>query len=490
MKIIFDRFIIRKHLEYILLALILLMGGLLRLYKINNPIADWHSWRQADTASVSRVFVEKKIDLLYPRYHDISSIQTGIFNPNGYRLVEFPIYNAIHAILVKNFPSISLGIWGRLLSIFSALISAVFLFLIGKRYMGRWGGVITSLFFMFMPYNVYFTRIILPEPMATAFVLGSVWLFIKFIDTGKQSALYLSGVLLALSLLIKPFTIFYTPPLIYLAIEKYGLEGIFKKAKILIVFLIFVTISLVPFLLWRAWISQYPAGIPFFTWAFNGDRIRFRPAFWRWLFAERIGKLILGVWGLVPLSLGILSTKKKDFFNLIFFLGGVLYMIVIATANVRHDYYQIFLIPMLVLLLAKGTLFMWKNKTFSGWISKSLAVFSILIMLMVGAYQAKEFYKINHPEIIEAGRAVDRLTPKDSLVIAPYNGDTAFLYQTGRWGWPAIDDSIDRIIEKGADYYVSVNIGDADTQMVLKRFKTLERTNNYVIVDLHQPVKL
>jgi len=478
-----------KYKEYIVLSLILILGVLVRLYKIGNPIADWHSWRQADTASVSKVFVEKGIDLLHPRYHDISSIQTGIFNPQGYRMVEFPIYNAIHAVLAGSFPLVTLEVWGRLMSIMSAVISAIFLFLIGRRYMGIWGGVLASFFFMFLPYNIYFTRVILPEPMATAFALGSVWFFINFIDSGKRGVLYLSGLLLSLSLLMKPFTIFYTLSLIYLALEKYGWKGILTNAKRLVPFMIFVNIALVPLLLWRGWISRFPEGIPFFTWAFNGDRIRFRPAFWRWLFAERIGNLFLGVWGLIPFSLGILSTKKKDLFNLLFFLGGVLYMTIVATANVRHDYYQIFIIPMLVLLLAKGTIYLWESETFSHWISRPLAVFSILMMLMLGAYQVREYYKINHPEIIEAGKAVDRLTPKDSIVIAPYNGDTAFLYQTGRWGWPAIDDSIDRIIEKGADYYVSVNTGDADTRMVIKRFETLERTDSYVIADLHQPIK-
>lgn len=486
---IFDQIKQGKYKEYILLSIILILGTILRLYKIGNPIADWHSWRQADTASVSKVFVQRGIDLLHPKYHDISSIQTGTFNPQGYRMVEFPIYNAIHAVLFKSFPKISLEIWGRIISIVSAAVSAVFLFLIGKKYMGIRGGLLASFFFMFMPYNIYFTRVILPEPTATALALGSVWYFIEFIDSERRGVLYLSGLLLSLSLLIKPFTIFYTPPLIYLALDKYGWKGILENSKRLIQFMIFAGIVLVPFLLWRGWISMFPEGVPFFTWAFNGDRIRFRPAFWRWLFAERIGNLFLGVWGLIPFSLGILSTKKKDSFNLLFFLGGVLYMTVIATANVRHDYYQIFIIPMLVLPLAKGTIYLWETKAFSHWISRPLAVFSIMMMLMLGAYQVKEYYKINHPEIIEAGKAVDRLTPKDSIVIAPYNGDTAFLYQTGRWGWPAIDDSIDRIIEKGADYYVSVNLGDADTQMITNRFKTLERTNNYVIADLHKPIK-
>src|SRR5258705_12291496 len=89
--------------EYILLALILIGGFLVRLYKIGNPIADWHSWRQADTSAVSRNFVKSGINMFYPTYDDISSIQSGIFNPKSLRMVEFPIYNAIHATLFKTF---------------------------------------------------------------------------------------------------------------------------------------------------------------------------------------------------------------------------------------------------------------------------------------------------------------------------------------------------------------------------------------------------
>ena len=62
-------------------------------------------------------------------------------------------------------------------------------------------------------------------------------------------------------------------------------------------------------------------------------------------------------------------------------------------------------------------------------------------------FQVKEFYKINRPEIIVAGEAVNRLTPSNSLVIAPYNGDTAFLYQTNRIGWPVVDRPIEQLIE-------------------------------------------
>jgi hypothetical protein len=108
--------------------------------------------------------------------------------------------------------------------------------------------------------------------------------------------------------------------------------------------------------------------------------------------------------------------------------------------------------------------------------------------LITGALQVNEFYKVNHPEIIVAGNAVDELFPKESLVIAPYNADTAFLYQTKRWGWPYIDRSIDELIEKGADYYVSVNY-DAKTNELIGKYKMVEKTDIFVVLDLSKPVQ-
>jgi hypothetical protein len=109
------------------------------------------------------------------------------------------------------------------------------------------------------------------------------------------------------------------------------------------------------------------------------------------------------------------------------------------------------------------------------------------MMLGMGTYQIKEYYKVNHPEIIEAGKALDKIAPKDALVLAPYNCDTAFLYQTNRRGWPGDDTTVNDIIQEGASYYVSVNFADKDTIDVMKRFTTVVRTDTYVIVNLLEP---
>jgi len=165
------------------------------------------------------------------------------------------------------------------------------------------------------------------------------------------------------------------------------------------------------------------------------------------------------------------------------------YVVVFATVNVRHDYYQTITIPAISLALAQGLLYLWNSQDFPRFSARTLVIFSIFIMFATGASEIREFYKVNHPEIIEAGAAVDRLTPKDAIVIAPYNGDTAFLYQTKRKGWPVIDSSVEEIIRKGADYYATVSLNDKDTLEVIGRFEVIERTNTYLIADLHRPKK-
>src|SRR4030042_6567845 len=168
------RFINSKRGEYIFISLIIVLGFIVRMYKINTPLADWHSFRQADTASVTRFFINDGIDLLHPKYQDISRVQSGIFNPQGYRFVEFPIYNFFHAILATAFPQLSLEVWGRLLTIFLFLISTYTIFLIGRELMNKWGGLISALLFAFLPFNIYFTRVILPEPMVVTMGLLSI----------------------------------------------------------------------------------------------------------------------------------------------------------------------------------------------------------------------------------------------------------------------------------------------------------------------------
>ena len=473
-----------KSKHYFLLTLIIIFGLVVRLYKIDNTIADWHSWRQADTASVARIYVEKGIDLLRPQYHDISNIASGLDNPEGWRFVEFPIYNAIHAFLYNTYPSLGFDKWGRLISVIISLGSLVFVYLLGKRFISKSGGLVAAFFFAALPFNIYFSRVILPEPLAVFFIVSSLYFFSEYIEKEKKWSIHLSGVLFALALLMKPYIVFYSFAYLYLAWGKYKIKGSLKNID----FWVFLSLVASPFFFWRGWMwsGENIRGIPHWKWAFKGDNIRFRPAFWWWIFEERLGRMILGVWGVVPFVLGFLSNKKSKYpyFVHVLFTSQFAYMATIATASVRHDYYQTLTIPAVCLALSSGFLFLWNSKSLNQKLARIFVVGCIAAGLFFSFYQIKEFYKINHPEIIIAGTRADELLPKDAIVIAPYNGDTAFLYQTRRRGFPYIVYPLPEMIERhGAQYYVSVNF-DAQTKQVMNEYSVLDQTDKYVIVDL------
>ena len=95
-----------------------------------------------------------------------------------------------------------------------------------------------------------------------------------------------------------------------------------------------------------------------------------------------------------------------------------------------------------------------------------------------------EFYKINNPSMVEAGSAADRILPKDAVVLAPYNGDTAFLYQTNRPGFAVASLPIPELIaDYGVTSYVSTS-KDNKTNWVLRHFEVLLDNDKFVIADL------
>ena len=165
----------------------ILLGALyVRLWRFDWPVADWHSWRQVDTSAVSRNFVQNGFDVLRPRFPDLSKGVSLIDNPQGYRFVEFPIYNVAQAGLFKMFGRFTLEEWGRLVTIFSSLVSIIFLYLLVKKYAGWRTGLIAGFFFAFIPYNIYYGRTILPDQSMVAALLAGTYFFSNWIESNNS----------------------------------------------------------------------------------------------------------------------------------------------------------------------------------------------------------------------------------------------------------------------------------------------------------------
>jgi len=220
----------------------------------------------------------------------------------------------------------------------------------------------------------------------------------------------------------------------------------------------------------------------------NGNGIRLRPSWWRWLFAERLGKLILGYWGSLFFVSGLFSVAKKlsrfDLVTLTWTGSMFLYLIIFATGNVQHDYYQIPLIPVISILMARGVIWLYTlaNKTPQRFYLIPSLSLVLILSFYFSWYEVKGYYNINNPAIVKAGQRIDQLTPPNAKVIAPYMGDTAFLFQTNRTGWP-IGGNIQEKIEQGASYYVTTTLEDEANQLI-EQYQVIEQTENYLILKL------
>lgn len=490
----------KKNLSF-LLAFVFALGFLVRLYRFDGPVADWHSWRQSDTSAVSRNFIKFGFDVLHPRYDDLSNIQSKLENPEGFRFVEFPIYNIAQAGLFKLFDILTLEEWGRIVSIFSTSVSGLFIFLLVRKYVNQAAAYFSVIFYLFIPYSIYYGRTILPDPSMVAAILGGTYFFDKWLESDsklktknskinlKSYKFYVLSILFtAGSFLLKPYALFFTLPMIYLAFQKFGL-AIFKKWQLWV----FAVACLIPLIWWRIWMLQYPAGIAQSDWLFNSNGIRFRPAFFRWILYERLTKLILGYFGIIFLGFGayILKDVKNKGLFISFILSSIIYITVIATGNVQHDYYQILIMPSIAMVTGIGAGFMFDR--YKNTVQRIFLCMIILLSFFI-AWEGigksglgggvKDYFNINNPAIVIAGKKADSILPKDAKVVAAYGGDTTFLYQINRQGWPAFTAPIEELIRRGANYMVIANPTQNDLNGFGKTYEPVASSTTYLILKL------
>jgi len=484
---------IMKKIQLAILIFILFGASLVRLYKFNNPLTDWHSWRQTDTAAVSRSFVNSGFDVLHPRFEDISNVPSGKDNPEGYRFVEFPIYNVLHASLYKLFNYFTLVQWGRLVTIVLSLTTCLLIYKLVKKYADPISGLFAAAFYAFIPFSIYYGRVILPDPAMVTFSLAGIYFFDIWLDREivKRPVNWLwftlSLLCTATAFLIKPYALFYTLPLMHLVFYKLGFS--FYKKWPLYLYLI---LSVIPLIFWRVWITQYPEGIPVSDWLFNGGNIRFKGSFFYWIFAERIGKLICGYFGISLFASGILYVARKkhilkNFFFVSFLASSLLYLTVIARGNVQHDYYQILIVPTIAMFMGLGSGFLLNlpREYYHQSVGFALLTISAIFSLNFGWYYVRDFYNYN-PQIVVAGNAADKILPKNSRVIAIVHGsegDTTFLYHTNRQGWASFQNDLPIMIKKGARYLIFASPTREDL-VFAKTYKTVASTSDYIIFDL------
>lgn len=470
---------------FLYLLFILALGFWLRLYKIDNPIADWHSWRQADTAAVARNFYQEGYNPFLPRGDDMSTISEikPVLNLERYRFVEFPIYPSLVAFAYFINGGVDEKL-ARLVSVLFSLGSIIFIYLIVKKYSETLHALLSAFIFATLPFSVFFSRVTLPEPSLIFFSLGMFYFVDRWIYENKTSLMLWGIFFTASAFLTKPMAGFFLLPLAYSYFQKEGFK--FPPLR----YWLFIIPALLPFGLWRFWILNHPEGIPASSWLLNGNGIRLRPAFFRWIVGDRLGREILSLAGgfLFLLGLIVRPMAKSNYLLHLLTLSSFLYLVVFATGNVQHDYYQILLTPALAIFLARGVWILFKGIPvfLPRIVSIPLAIFLLLLTYLLTWNEIKGLYQINNWAIVRAGEAAQSIIPEDAIVVAPYMGDTAFLYQIDRSGFPLIITTVEEMKRDHNVTFLISTTKDTKTAWLMNKYKTAAETSDFIIVDLRE----
>jgi len=481
-----------KFLEYFLLIIILIGAFGVRLYKINSPLTDHHSWRQSDSAAVIRN-LSVDFDILHPHWDNLLITNAkALPNPNGYFFEDFPLSFDIY-------PAIGYQIFGesiitlRMSVILFSMLTIIFLFLLVKDLANTKVAFLSAFLYAILPYSIFFSRGIFQEIPLNFYAIASIFFLNRYLTKDRKILFILAIVFSALLFLTKPYTLVFILPLLFLFFQKYGVNLV-KNPKTYLYFLL----SLIPFVLWWLWVKQFPEGIPYSSWLFNEGNIRFKGAFFQWIFSDRIASLILGNFGVLFLGVGLFVLNRfRDGVLYFWLIGLLIYTTVIAKGSVTHDYYQIpFLIP-ITYFSAKGIefLFQLQKRLFEKGIALILITILLLFTIAFSWYRVRDFYNLTSG-IDLAGNFVNQNIPKNVLIITGDGADPTLLYNCNRKGWTIGYGStlenqqsiVEKLIIDGAGYYVTTQVnqikGTDFEKHMRTSFEILKETDQFVVFKL------
>lgn len=467
----------RKELFITVLLFIIIFS--MRLPYINNPPSEYvDMWRQADTESIARNFVEHRFNIFYPQFNYDGPL------PN-YIQLEFQITTFLIAILYKLFGYHNF--FARLVPTIFFMLSVYYLFLLMRKIYSTKMALITVFIYSILPMSLFYSRAIMPESALLCFFNAAFYYFYRWYETEEKSLLFLSGIFTALAISQKTPAIFIGLAMIFMCIDKYGISFL-KKWELWI----FGIIALVPpyvYIKWTGTMAEFTfiSGIgtkhivpkfatSFFTKeAFNFYKMALPKGFTSFI-------LILAV-------IGIFTMRDEKERPLIYLLISILLEVVFIVSVIKFRYYLILLVP-LVAVLAGKTLYEFFLR---GRIGLVFAYFILMFISYNSINLVKDDFKVSNG-IIEFGQIINEHTEEGDLIVIG-TLDPTRISISSRQGWRAniklydyipknIKGEVNYFIENGAKYFIVEDdfIYNDDGNYIKyldDNFKKLEFENKY-----------
>jgi hypothetical protein len=459
----------RRALWTLGLALVLVLGLVLRLKGVHNPLLDHPGWRQGDEASIARNFATLQYNILYP--------QTNYDGPPpNYVELELQIVPFLAATLYKIFGVHE--IFGRLITIAFSLGTVALLALFGRwLFSSAIAGVLAALFYAIMPGSVYYGRTFTPDAVMVFFMTAALYALCRLgIDEERwrpRTVLW-CAVLLTLALLAKPVAIVAIVPVLVLMIERIRSGRTFAVLPA-------TAVLLIPLLIFWLYDKAVAAHAEW-HWTSGIFALHVLPALQAslqsggafFLKFERF-HVMLGEVAHTMIGPGITALAVLGFLlpprvirsrSLLWswLAAGLAYVYVVVTVE-RVDYYMFLLLP-LAALTAAGFITRLIGAMRQSTVHrrfKYLAAAAGLLALAAIEFQniqiVKPYYAYSKTVYRNATTLNKTLAPNVLVVVGHF--DPSVLYYIGRYGWeedPYVWILRDErsAIRKGARYFIVI----------------------------------
>ena len=183
---------------------ILLAALAIRLWHLDTPLIDAHSWRQVTNADIARHFTEGSLNLFRPR------VSWG--GLDGVVGMEFPLLQWLTGILWR-VTGESYAI-ARLVAIAFSMAGVVSVYGLGARLFGRPAGLGAALLMSTSPSIVYFGRSFLSDTPMLTFMIAAVWAWDVYFERPSPGRATWASALTALAALVKLPAILVLAPIV------------------------------------------------------------------------------------------------------------------------------------------------------------------------------------------------------------------------------------------------------------------------------------
>lgn len=508
----------------LVLVAILLLALAFRLYLIDAPFIDAHSWRQVTNADIARHFAEGSLNIFEPR------VSWG--GHDGLVGMEFPLLQWLTGLAWRI--ATESAVIARLVAVVFSLATVWLMYLLGTQLFGRPAGRAAAFLLAVSPGVIFFGRSLLSDTPMLAFSIAAVLAWDLYFERGHTRWAWLGTTATALAGLVKLPAILVLAPILGLAWSRGGLRA-FRDVK-LIAGIAGATLVVAGWYLYADTIyertgltqavfrpsSTYPPDIapgavfaPVSHWA-TRDRV-FSIDFWS-VMIDRMWGLFLTPYGFLAAILGFAIAFRRSHAVAVHLwaLAGFALLVVAAEGQYWHEFHTLPLVPPLILYAGVAAAPLFDGRALAGYTrlgrwTVAAAVAGALVFVSIQTFRGsgalRYLYRLQSPDVVflSAGEAVRSMTEDAPMITVDYEqigtNSPMMLYFARRQGWSFDGNSISaHVIEhlrstKGARYFVTtcwltLRKRKPDVVEYLSRYKVVAPPkswpDDYRVVDLQR----